>query len=97
MLLWSASEPTGSLDELYGPHIGTESPDDITRLISRLDSLLRGIRLEERLLNLKNPTHQTIANLLAQSGSRSSACHLRFAHGLSRSDKRARSQPFQIF
>jgi hypothetical protein len=59
-------------DELYGPLIGTESPGDINRLIARLDSLLPGIRLKARLLELNCPTHQEIANILADNGSSSS-------------------------
>ncbi|PCH42550.1 hypothetical protein WOLCODRAFT_72130 [Wolfiporia cocos MD-104 SS10] len=55
-------------DELYGPPIGTETPRGISVLISRLNALLPGIRLKERLYALGTPDHQDIVDLLARGG-----------------------------
>lgn len=56
------------LDELYGPSIGPESPRGIQSFIKRLESLLPGIRLKERLSRLHDLTHQTITDFLADNG-----------------------------
>jgi hypothetical protein len=48
--------------------IGTESPRSVTNLISRLDLLVPGIRLRERLHSLSPPSHQNIANFLGAEG-----------------------------
>ncbi|KZT02534.1 uncharacterized protein LAESUDRAFT_738637 [Laetiporus sulphureus 93-53] len=76
-----ASQPEGPLttsemehricaleDELYGPPVGTESPRGISGLISRLDAMLPGMRLKERLYALEALTHQRIADMLAIDG-----------------------------
>ncbi|KAJ6489068.1 hypothetical protein C8R45DRAFT_901995 [Mycena sanguinolenta] len=55
-------------DELYGPPIGTESPRGLKPLIERLDSLMPGIRLRERLLKLPDLSHQAITDFLGQNG-----------------------------
>ncbi|KAJ7465160.1 hypothetical protein FB451DRAFT_1370059 [Mycena latifolia] len=55
-------------DQLYGPPIGTESPRGIKRLIQLLDSLMPGIRLQERLLKLPDLSHQGIADFLGENG-----------------------------
>ncbi|KAL6301507.1 hypothetical protein BKA93DRAFT_919725 [Sparassis latifolia] len=55
-------------DELYGPHIGTETPRGLSVLINHLDMLLPGIRLKERLYALKDVTHQHIADMLGADG-----------------------------
>ncbi|GBE90107.1 hypothetical protein SCP_1801310 [Sparassis crispa] len=55
-------------DELYGPHIGTETPRGLSVLINHLDTLLPGIRLKERLYALKDVTHQHIADMLGADG-----------------------------
>ncbi|KAF8650024.1 hypothetical protein AX16_005462 [Volvariella volvacea WC 439] len=55
-------------DELYGPPVGTESPRGLQSLISRLDSLLPGIRLKDRLCALDPLTHQSIADYLGSNG-----------------------------
>ncbi|KAJ7202748.1 hypothetical protein B0H12DRAFT_1330755 [Mycena haematopus] len=55
-------------DELYGPPIGTESPRGLKPLIERLDSLMPGIRLRERLSKLPDLSHQAIADFLGENG-----------------------------
>jgi hypothetical protein len=62
---WISGVP---IDQLYGPPIGTESPRGIKSLILRLEGLLPGIRLADRLNALKQPSHQTIADFLAENG-----------------------------
>lgn len=57
-----------SIDELYGPPIGTESPRGLKPFIERLDSLMPGIRLQERLSNLPDLSHQAIADFLGENG-----------------------------
>ncbi|KAF8896639.1 hypothetical protein BD779DRAFT_1433731, partial [Infundibulicybe gibba] len=47
---------------------GTESPRGIQLFISRLDALLPGIRLRERLLDFHALTHQDIADFLGANG-----------------------------
>ncbi|TFK63706.1 hypothetical protein BDN72DRAFT_927378 [Pluteus cervinus] len=56
------------IEELYGPSIGTETPRGLKTLICRLDALLPGIRLRERLLALPKLSHQTIADFLGDNG-----------------------------
>ncbi|KAJ7698980.1 hypothetical protein B0H17DRAFT_317089 [Mycena rosella] len=58
----------GLEDQLYGPPIGTESPRGIKPLIQRLDALMPGIRLQERLSKLPELSHQTIADFLGENG-----------------------------
>ncbi|KAF9818789.1 hypothetical protein IEO21_02569 [Rhodonia placenta] len=55
-------------DELYGPPIGTETPRGINTLVARLDVLLPGIRLKERLYALEVLNHQRVADILAIDG-----------------------------
>ncbi|KAJ7239395.1 hypothetical protein B0H12DRAFT_1189995 [Mycena haematopus] len=55
-------------DELYGPPIGTESPRGLKPLIERLDSLMPGIRLRERLSKLPDLSHQAITDFLGDNG-----------------------------
>ncbi|KAF7327329.1 hypothetical protein MKEN_00310400 [Mycena kentingensis (nom. inval.)] len=55
-------------DELYGPAIGTESPRGIKPFIDRIDAMMPGIRLKERLMKLPTQSHQAIADYLGQSG-----------------------------
>ncbi|TFY54163.1 hypothetical protein EVJ58_g9020 [Rhodofomes roseus] len=55
-------------DELYGPPVGAETPRSMNALTTRLDTLLPGIRLKERLQALKADSHQHIANILAVDG-----------------------------
>ncbi|KAI0956427.1 hypothetical protein AcV7_006837 [Taiwanofungus camphoratus] len=55
-------------DELYGPPIGTETPRGIGHFVLRLDALLPGIRLKERLYALGARDHQRIADVLALDG-----------------------------
>lgn len=57
-----------SLDELYGPPVGTESPRGLKPLIDRFDSLMPGIRLRERLSKLPNLSHQAITDFLGENG-----------------------------
>lgn len=59
---------TPCVDDLYGPPIGTESPRGINNLIHRLDRLLPGIRLKEKLNALDATSHQRIADILALDG-----------------------------
>lgn len=56
------------IDELYGPPVGTESPRGILPLIHKIDRLLPGIRILERLSNLEDLSHQGIADMLAKNG-----------------------------
>ncbi|KAH8101836.1 hypothetical protein BXZ70DRAFT_79817 [Cristinia sonorae] len=56
-------------DELYGPPIGTESPRGLKSLISRIDALLPGVRLKEKLFALDASSHQRIADVLSMDGS----------------------------
>ncbi|KAK7055930.1 hypothetical protein R3P38DRAFT_2682467 [Favolaschia claudopus] len=55
-------------DELYGPPIGTESPRGLKPLIKHIDSLMPGIRLQQRLSNLPDLSHQAIADFLGDHG-----------------------------
>lgn len=55
-------------DQLYGPPIGTESPRGIKPFVQRLDALMPGIRLQERLSNLPGLGHQAIADFLGENG-----------------------------
>lgn len=55
-------------DELYGPAVGTETPRGVKNLIDRLDAVLPGIRLRDRLLALDNPSHQCIVDFLGKNG-----------------------------
>jgi hypothetical protein len=55
-------------EELYAPNTEPQTTDSIMALIAHLDSLLPGIRLQERLLRIIPLTHQMIANDLAQYG-----------------------------
>ncbi|KAK7017350.1 hypothetical protein R3P38DRAFT_2635246 [Favolaschia claudopus] len=55
-------------DELYGPPIGTESPRGLKPLIKHIDSLMPGIRLQQRLSNLPDLSHQAIADFLGEHG-----------------------------
>lgn len=56
------------LDALYGPSIGSESPGGIACFIQRLDALLPGTRLGDRLDCLEDKSHQSIATYLGQHG-----------------------------
>ena len=56
------------LDELYGTAVGTETPRGLQSLISRLDNLLPGIRLKDKLSGAAN--HQDIADVLCANGTR---------------------------
>ncbi|KAI0791197.1 hypothetical protein C8Q75DRAFT_732327 [Abortiporus biennis] len=53
---------------LYGPQIGTETPRGIKAFIERLDSVLPGIRLKEKLYTLDALSHQRIVDTLAMDG-----------------------------
>lgn len=55
-------------DELHGLPIGTESPGGLSILISRLSSMLPGVRLSERLFSAGVKTHQQIVDVLAVDG-----------------------------
>ncbi|KAK7678594.1 hypothetical protein QCA50_018466 [Cerrena zonata] len=55
-------------DELYGPQIGTESPRGLKTFISRLASVLPGVRLKERLRAQEANTHQKIVDVLSMDG-----------------------------
>ncbi|KAH9948596.1 hypothetical protein B0H21DRAFT_230902 [Amylocystis lapponica] len=55
-------------DELYGPPVGTESPRGVDVLVTRLDELLPGTRLRDRLYALGVLSHQHIADFLARDG-----------------------------
>ncbi|KAJ7732141.1 hypothetical protein B0H16DRAFT_180720 [Mycena metata] len=55
-------------DELYGPPIGTESPRGLKPLVERLDAMMPGIRLQDRLTKLPELSHQTIADFLGENG-----------------------------
>ncbi|RDB25528.1 hypothetical protein Hypma_006214 [Hypsizygus marmoreus] len=55
-------------DQLYGPPIGTESPRGLKPFIERLDLLLPGIRLKQRLSHLEDVSHQSIVDFLASHG-----------------------------
>ncbi|KZT73548.1 hypothetical protein DAEQUDRAFT_662157 [Daedalea quercina L-15889] len=55
-------------DELYGPPVGAETPRSMNALAMRLDALLPGIRLKERLRALNADSHQHIADILALDG-----------------------------
>lgn len=61
------------IDELYGPPVGSETPTGMKRLVSCLDSILPGIRLQERILALPKLNHQTIATYLGQCGEANSS------------------------
>jgi hypothetical protein len=56
------------IDELYGPKIGPETLAAMSILISRLTTILPGIRLPERLHLLKPLDHQTIIDFLSNNG-----------------------------
>ena len=56
------------VDELYGPPVGAETPRSLGVLTARLDVLLPGIRLKERLKVLGARSHQQIADVLALDG-----------------------------
>ncbi|KAJ7505587.1 hypothetical protein B0H11DRAFT_1850811 [Mycena galericulata] len=55
-------------DEFYGPPVGTESPRGLKPLLQRLDDLMPGIRLKERLSKLPDLCHQVIADFLGDNG-----------------------------
>ncbi|KAG6918415.1 hypothetical protein DXG01_014594 [Tephrocybe rancida] len=55
-------------ERLFGPPIGTESPRDIHAFIKRLDGMLPGIRLKERLSQLSIVSHQSIIDFLGTNG-----------------------------
>ncbi|KAG6817233.1 hypothetical protein H0H87_011290 [Tephrocybe sp. NHM501043] len=55
-------------ERLFGPAIGTESPCDIHAFIDRLDDMLPGIRLKERLSQLSVISHQSIIDFLGANG-----------------------------
>ncbi|GLB44753.1 putative MINDY deubiquitinase [Lyophyllum shimeji] len=55
-------------DRLYGHPIGTESPRGIHSLIERLDRILPGIRLKERLSQQSRLSHQSIVDFLGNNG-----------------------------
>ncbi|KAF8637752.1 hypothetical protein AX17_002594 [Amanita inopinata Kibby_2008] len=57
-------------EELFGTSLGSESQQDIMTLVGKLDSMIPGIRIKERLVErLKGGTsHQVIVNLLAENG-----------------------------
>ena len=55
-------------DQLYGLPVGTESPRGISVLISRLSTVLPGVRLRERLSAAGAETHQQIIDTLASNG-----------------------------
>ena len=53
---------------MYGPPIGTESPRGLKPFIQRLDAMMPGIRLKERLCKLADLSHQAIADFLGENG-----------------------------
>ncbi|KAJ7111202.1 hypothetical protein C8R43DRAFT_1041770 [Mycena crocata] len=55
-------------DELYGPPIGTESPRGLKPFLQRLDDLMPGIRLQERLSKLPDLSHQVVTDFLGEHG-----------------------------
>ncbi|KAJ7651061.1 hypothetical protein FB45DRAFT_1018418 [Roridomyces roridus] len=55
-------------DELFGPRIGAETPRALKSFIQHLDNMMPGIRLRERLSNLPELDHQTIADFLGENG-----------------------------
>ncbi|TCD67810.1 hypothetical protein EIP91_011938 [Steccherinum ochraceum] len=55
-------------DELYGPPVGTESPRGLKSLILRIDALLPGARMKEKLYALEALTHQRIVDVLSMDG-----------------------------
>ncbi|KAI0806085.1 hypothetical protein BC629DRAFT_1141943 [Irpex lacteus] len=55
-------------DQLYGLPVGTESPRGISVLISRLSTVLPGVRIRERLSAAGAETHQQITDTLASNG-----------------------------
>ncbi|KIP11012.1 hypothetical protein PHLGIDRAFT_491810 [Phlebiopsis gigantea 11061_1 CR5-6] len=55
-----------ALDELYGTAIGTETPRGLKTLVSRLEILLPGIRLRDKLAQAAG--HQEIADVLCLNG-----------------------------
>ena len=54
---------------MYATNAEPEIIECILALIAHLNTLLPGIRLQERLLSLGSPTYQRIADYLAQHGS----------------------------
>jgi hypothetical protein len=62
--------PTVYPDELYGLPVGTETPRGISQLVSKLSTILPGVRLQEKLAVANPVTHQHIADTLASNGQR---------------------------
>ncbi|KAJ8523104.1 hypothetical protein ONZ45_g388 [Pleurotus djamor] len=55
-------------DSLHGPILGSETPRGIKSLIERLNTLLPGTRLKERLCDLSELSHQSIVDFLGRNG-----------------------------
>jgi hypothetical protein len=63
---------TSFVDELFGPRLGLET--SMHNLVDKLDSMLPGIRIKERLMErIKNGAgHQGIIDYFAENGKRCS-------------------------
>ena len=55
-----------SIEEVHGTAVGTETPRGMAKLVSRLDSLLPGIRLSDVLSAAVS--HQDLVDILCANG-----------------------------
>ena len=55
-------------DELYGPHLGSETPRGIKQLVHVLDQMLPGIGVKKRFYIIERLTHQKIVDVLGNNG-----------------------------
>lgn len=58
---------TRYIDELYGPHLGSETPRGLKQLVHVLDQILPGIGVKKRFY-LDSLTHQKIVDVLGNNG-----------------------------
>ncbi|KIM85071.1 hypothetical protein PILCRDRAFT_380395 [Piloderma croceum F 1598] len=63
-----ASDYMRYTDELYGPHLGSETPRGLKQLVHVLDQILPGIGVKKRFYILDNLTHQKIVDVLGNNG-----------------------------
>jgi hypothetical protein len=55
-------------DELYGPHLGSETPRGIKQLVHVLDQMLPGIGVKKRFCIIDRLTYQKIVDVLGNNG-----------------------------
>jgi hypothetical protein len=64
-------------DELYGPHLGSETPRGLKQFVHLLDQFLPGIGVKKRFYILDSLTHQKIADVLGNNGRSEIIRHIR--------------------